>query len=203
MSFIIDHLSDIESFVPTLQGRLDRSRIAVAGHSLGGHTATIILSATLADPDTGITHSLPDSRIKAGIVIAAPGNGGSNLSDFAYENYRSLRQPSFAEMKTKALVVVGDQDVSPYLSKRGADWRADPYKHSPGPKDLLTLVGGEHGLGGIAGYDAKETTDESPLMVAVVQRMMLAWTRGALGEESEAWGEACKCFGGARGSGEC
>jgi hypothetical protein len=24
-----------------------------------------------------------------------------------------------------------------------------------------------------------------------------------LGEESVAWGEACKCFGGARGSGEC
>jgi hypothetical protein len=122
--------------------------------------------------------------------------GGSDLSDFAYENYRSLRHPSFAEMKTRALVVVGDQDVSPYLSKRGADWRADPDKHSPGPKDLLTLVGGEHGLGGIAGYDAKETTDESPLMVAVVQRMTVAWLRGALGEESEAWGEACNALEG-------
>jgi hypothetical protein len=131
--------------------------------------------------------------------------GGSDLSDFAYENYRSLRHPSFAEMKTRALVVVGDQDVSPYLSKRGADWRADPDKHSPGPKDLLTLVGGEHGLGGIAGYDAKETMDESPLMVAVVQRMTVAWLRGALGEESEAWGEACKALEGLWGVGsvEC
>jgi predicted dienelactone hydrolase len=53
MSFIIDHLSDIESMVPTLQARLDRTRIAVAGrHSLGGHTATILLGATLTDPDT-------------------------------------------------------------------------------------------------------------------------------------------------------
>jgi hypothetical protein len=102
-------------------------------------------------------------------------------------------------MKTKALVVVGDQDVSPYLSKRGADWRANPCKHSPGPKDLLTLVGGEHGLGGIAGYDAKETTDKSPLMVAVVQRMTVAWLRGALGEESEAWGRRVRLW---RGSGE-
>jgi hypothetical protein len=196
MSFIIDHLSDIESLVPTLRGRLDPSRIAVAGHSLGGHTATILLGATLTDSDTGITHSLLDPRIKAGIVIAAPGNGGSDLSDFAYENYRSLRHPSFAEMKTKALVVVGDQDVSPYLSKRGADWRADSYTHSPGPKDLLTLVGGEHGLGGIAGHDAKETTDESPLMVAVVQRMTMAWLKGAFGEGSEAWGDACKALKG-------
>jgi dienelactone hydrolase len=200
MSFIIDHLSDIESMVPTLQGRLDRSRIAVAGQSLGGHTATILLGATLTDPDTGITHSLVDPRIKAGIVIAAPGNGGSDLSDFAYENYRSLSHPSFAEMKTKALVVVGNQDASPYLSKRGADWRADPfpYTYSPGPKDLLTLIGGEHGLGGIAGYDAKETTDESPLVVAVVQRMTVAWLRGALGEESKAWGRRVRLWRGSR-----
>jgi hypothetical protein len=99
-------------------------------------------------------------------------------------------------METKALVIGGDQDVSPYLSKRGADWRADPYKHSSGPKDLLTLVGGEHGLEGIAGYDAKEMMDESPLMVAVVQRMTVAWLRGALGEESEAWGKACKALEG-------
>lgn len=201
MSFIIDHLDAIESQVPTLQGRLDRSRIAVAGHSLGGQTATILLGATLTDPDSGEIYSLRDPRIKAGIVIAAPGNGGKDLSTFAYENYTCLRHPSFAEMKTKALVVVGDKDAMPYLTTRGADWRADPYVHAPGPKDLLTLVGGEHGLGGIAGFDAKETTDESPEMVAVVQRMTVAWLKTALGESGEAWGEACKALEGLKGLG--
>jgi hypothetical protein len=57
---------------------------------------------------------------------------------------------------------VGDKDDFQYLTKRGADWRADSYTHTPGPKDLLTVVGGEHWLGGISGYDAAETTDESP-----------------------------------------
>jgi hypothetical protein len=158
------------------------------------------LGATLTDPDSGIVYSLPDPRIKAGIVIAAPGNGGSDLSTFAYENYTCLRHPSFAEMKTKALVVAGDQDASPYLSKRGADWRVDPYTHSPGPKDLLILVGGEHGLG-ISGYDVKETTDESPQMVAVVQRMTVTWLRSALREGGEVWGEACKGLEGLGGWG--
>jgi predicted dienelactone hydrolase len=194
MKFILDHLDDIESSVPTLQGRLDRSSIAVAGHSLGGQTATLLLGATLTDPDSGIVYSFPDPRIKAGIVIAAPGNGGADLSTFAYENYTCLRHPSFTEMKTKALVIAGDQDASPYLSKRGADWRVDPYTHSPGPKDLLILVGGEHGLGGISGYDAKETTDESPQVVAVVQRMTVAWLRSTFGEGGEVWGEACKAL---------
>jgi predicted dienelactone hydrolase len=194
MSFILDHLDTIESHVPTLQGRLDKTRIAVAGHSLGGQTATILLGATLTDPDSEEVYSLSDPRIKAGIVIAAPGNGGKDLSTFAYENYACLRHPSFAEMKTKALVVVGDKDASPYLSTRGADWRADPYEYSPGPKDLLTLVGGEHGLGGIAGYDAKETTDESPVMLAIVQRMTVAWLKSALGGGGEAWDEARKAL---------
>jgi pimeloyl-ACP methyl ester carboxylesterase len=201
MKFILDHLDDVESLVPTLQGRLDRSHIAIAGHSLGGQTATLLLGATLTDPDSGTVYPLPDPRIKAGIVIAAPGNGGSNLSTFAYENYTCLRHPSFAEMKTKVLVVAGDQDESPYLSKRSAGWRVDPYTHSPGPKDLLMLVGGEHGLGGISGYDANETTDESPQTVAVVQRMTVAWLRSALGEGGEAWGEACKALEGLGGVG--
>ena len=66
-------------------------------------------------------------------------------------------------MKTPALVVIGDEDVSPHLAVRDADWQADPYFHSPGPKSLLTLYGGKHGLGDISGYDVAETTDESPI----------------------------------------
>jgi hypothetical protein len=63
----------------------------------------------------------------------------------------SHRHPSFAEMKTRAPVVAGDKDASPYLSTRGADWRADPYEHSPGPKDLLALAGESMGWGVLRG----------------------------------------------------
>ena len=37
-----------------------------------------------------------------------------------------------------------------------------PYRLSIGPKCLLTVLNREHGLGGISGYDAAETPDESP-----------------------------------------
>lgn len=83
-------------------------------------------------------------------------------------------------MKTPALVVVGDNDISLHFTERGADWHADPYFWSEGKKSLLILFGGEHGLGGIAGWDAGETTDESVEMVEMVRRMTVAYLRSCI-----------------------
>lgn len=74
-------------------------------------------------------------------------------------------------MTTPTLVVVGDNDVSPHLTVRGADWHADPYYYGTGPKCLVAAFGAGHGLGGLAGYDVAETDDESPERVAAVQRL--------------------------------
>ena len=68
------------------------------------------------------------------------------------------------------------------------------YRLSNGPKSLLSLVDGEHGLGGISGYDAAERTDESPERVAVVQRLTWAFLRNALDPNDAAWSAACTAF---------
>ena len=189
MKRILDGLDAIEATVPAITGRLDRSRVAVAGHSMGGHTAGMLLGAQLTDED-GTRVDLAEPRIKAGVLLTPPGNGGADLGGFAVD-IPFFRHPSFAEMTTPTLVVVGDKDVSPHLTVRSADWHADPYRLSPGPKCLLTILGGEHILGGVSGYDAKETTDESPERVAVVQRLTWAYLRTALYPEDSAWSVAC------------
>jgi len=205
MTHIIDQLDAIEVAAPHLAGRLDRGRIAVAGHSMGGHTASMLLGAQLTDPDTGVVLNLIEPRIKAGLLLAAPGNGGADLSAYAAEHYTFFRHIGFAGMTTPALVIAGDADVSPHLTVRGADWHADPYALSPGSKCLLTLAGAGHGLGGIAGYDASETTDESPEMVAAVQRLSWAYLRSALYPADTAWPAACAALAGleALGRVEC
>jgi pimeloyl-ACP methyl ester carboxylesterase len=191
MKHIIDQLDFIEASVPMLGGRLDKTRIAVAGHSMGGHTASLLLGMRLVDPNDGREVNLIEPRIKAGVLLAAPGSGGSDLSAFAAENYKVFLKPSFAEMATPALVVAGDKDVSSHLTIRGSDWHADPYFLSTGPKALLTLFGGEHGLGGISGYDAAETTDEDTERAAAVQRLSWAYLRTALYPQDKAWPTAC------------
>ena len=190
MKCILDRLDDIEASFPEIQGRLDRSRVAVVGHSMGGHTAGMLLGAQLTDED-GMKVDLAEPRIKAGVLLTPPGNGGADLSAYAAEHYSFFLHPSFAEMTTPTLVVVGDIDVSPHLTVRGADWHADPYSLSTGPKSLLTLFGGGHGLGGVSGYDVAETTDESPERVAAVQRLTWAYLRTTLYPGDPAWSAAC------------
>jgi predicted dienelactone hydrolase len=187
MTRVLDQLGTLEESVPQLSGRLDRNRVAVAGHSMGGHTASLLLGARLTDPDDGTEVNLTEPRIKAGVLLAAPGRGGDALSESAAENLPFFRTTDFSGMTTPTLVVAGDEDDSAHLTVRGPEWHTDPYVLSPGPKSLLTLFGAEHGLGGIAGYDVAETTDEDPGRVAAVQRLTWAYLRGELHPGDSVW----------------
>jgi predicted dienelactone hydrolase len=187
MTRILDRLDVIEAAVPQLLGRLDRDKVAVAGHSMGGHTASLLLGARLTDPDDGTEVDLAEPRIKAGVLLAAPGRGGDAVTEFVAENYSFFSTMDFSKMTTPTLVVAGDKDASTHLTVRGPDWHADPYFLSPGPKSLLTLFDAEHGLGGVSGYDVAETTDENPERVAAVQRLTWAYLRTELHPGDSAW----------------
>jgi predicted dienelactone hydrolase len=63
MKHILDQLDLIEDAVPGLKGRLDRSRIAAAGHSFGAQTAGVLLGARVIGPEGSLGEDLSDSRI--------------------------------------------------------------------------------------------------------------------------------------------
>ncbi|KAB8188202.1 chlorophyllase [Microbispora catharanthi] len=182
---VLDGLEFVEAAVPGLGGRLDRSRVAVAGHSWGAQTASMLLGARVLDSAGEPGEDMSDPRIKAGVLLALPGTGGADLTSFAAEHFPFMN-PGFAEMTTPALVVAGDRDQS-LLSVRGPDWFTDAYFLSPGGKSLLTLFGAEHSLGGISGYNVTETTDENPERVALVRRLTWAYLRTALGLGDSTW----------------
>ncbi|PSL03131.1 chlorophyllase-like protein [Haloactinopolyspora alba] len=193
MKRVLDELDVLEAAVPGLGGRLDRSRIAAAGHSFGGQTAGILLGMRVLDPESGTSADLSDSRVKAGLLLATAGSGGDHLTPYATENFPWLKAPDFADMTTPALVIAGDRDELP-LTVRGPGWITEPYFLSPGDKSLLTVFGAEHSLGGIAGYDVKETTDEDPGRVSMIQRLTWAYLRHVLDIEDLGWSAARKAL---------
>ena len=185
MSFIIDHLDEIETAVPGLAGRIDRNRIAAVGHSLGGHTVAMLAGMRVRDPESGEDVDLSEPRIKAAVLFSPPGSGNGVSATIA-ERYPALVNSDFSFMTTPCLVVTGDKDINPMFSER-ADWRADAYRLAPAPKSLLTVRDAGHIFGGISGYDAAETSDESPERVAAIQRITWAYLRTALYPDDPAW----------------
>ncbi|WP_327419053.1 alpha/beta hydrolase family protein [Streptomyces sp. NBC_01233] len=181
---VLDGLDGLAASVPGLAGRLDRSRIAVAGHSWGAQTASTLLGARVLDSDGVPGEDMSDPRVTAGVLLALPGLG-DDLTPFAAENLPFMK-PSFDTMATPALIVAGDRDDSA-LSTRGPEWFTDAYAYSPGSKSLLTLFAAEHSLGGIPGYEVAETTDESPARVALIQRLTTAFLRSALYPGDTGW----------------
>lgn len=190
MHHILDHLDEIEAAVPGLSGRLDRDRIAVAGHSLGGGTASLLLGMRVLDPDDDAETDLSDPRVKAGVIIAAPGVGDEHLAPWARDNYPMMKYIDFSTMMGTALVIAGDKDLNVHFSDR-LSYRWDAYALSPGTnKTLLTFFGAEHMFGGISGYDAVECTDENPERVATLRAMVWAYLRSTLYPGETAWSDA-------------
>lgn len=191
MSTILDRLDEIEDAAPAFKGRLNREKVAIVGHSMGGQTAGMLLGARLTDPKdpTAQDVNMLEPRIKAGLILTAPGNGGDSLSEMAAANY-TFFNPDFSHMTTRSLVVVGSDDASAHLTVRGPSWHEDPYHYSPGAEALMTVLGGKHGLGGISGYDARETDDEDPERLEIVLRMTWAYLRSALDGDDRAWTDA-------------
>ncbi len=179
MRAILDQLAEIERQAPVVAGRLDHNQIAVAGHSFGGFICGLLLGARLQDED------FSDPRIRAGILLAAPGRGGADLTP---ENARRFPffDVDFSGISTPTLVVCGADD-DPHFTPRGPEWHADPFHDAPGADALLMINGVGHGLGGIAGWDARETETEDPNALEATRRLTLAWLRNTLASEPAAW----------------
>lgn len=72
MTRVLDQLDAIEAAVPQLLGRLDRSKVAVAGHSMGGHTASLLLGTRLTDPDDGTEVDLTEPGSRRACCLPRP-----------------------------------------------------------------------------------------------------------------------------------
>ena len=191
--FILDNLGQILATVPGLENRADKSQVSAIGHSLGALTVGMLAGAEVTDKTTGETINMPDSRLKARVMIGAPGSPDGLNGDFALTNYPILKGINFKSMSLPALVIYGDKDINLNFSDV-ENWRADAYHDGPGSKSLLTVFGAEHIYGGVSGWDVAETSDESPERVAFVCESILAYIRSAMDSSDNSWEQLQKDF---------
>ncbi len=198
MIFILDHLDEIISAVPGLNGRANQAKVVAVGHSMGGHTVGMLAGMEVTDPLTGKVINLMEPRIKASVMIGAPG-GPEGLNGPARQLYPVFATTNFGAMTAPTLIVNGDKDVNLNFSDVD-NWRADGYYDSPGPKELLTVFGAEHIFGGISGYDALETSDENPERVAFVRESILAYLQSVLDPNDSSWDQLKERLNGTDGA---
>ncbi|ETX26954.1 alpha/beta hydrolase family protein [Roseivivax isoporae] len=182
MRAMLDRIDEVERQAPAIAGRLDHGRVAVAGHSFGGQTVSLLLGGRLDGED------FSDRRIGAGILLAAPGRGGADLTPEHAARFPFF-DVDFSFIDLPMLVVCGAED-DPHFTQRGPEWHADAFHDAPGADALLTIQGVGHGLGGIAGLDARETEIEAPDALEATRRLTLAWLRSHFAIEPEAWMKA-------------
>jgi dienelactone hydrolase len=181
---ILDNLDGILVQAGGLDVRIDHDRIAAVGHSWGGQTVGTLLGARVFDAAGVPGEDFSHPAVTAGALIAATGTGDT-LTPFAAEHL-SFMKPDYSTMTTPALVIAGGKDQSA-MSTRGPDWFTDAYHLSPAPKSLLTITEGEHTLGGVAGEQVAETTDEDPALVALVADAISAYLLDTFKLDGTAW----------------
>ena len=183
MKAILDQLAEIERQAPAVAGRMDHARIGAVGHSFGGHTVGLLLGAQVDGED------FSDPRISAGVLLTTPGRGGKDMTPESAARFPFF-DVDFSTLSIRSLVVCGDMD-NPHFTMRGPDWHADAFHDAPGAKAMLMMRGVGHGLGGIAGLDAKETETEAPDVLEATRRLTLAWLQTSHGADEGAWPRAC------------
>ncbi|MBI5863673.1 MAG: hypothetical protein HZB38_04020 [Planctomycetes bacterium] len=180
---ILDSLDKIEDKRPELKigdkGRIDRNRIAIAGHSAGAYTAQVALGAKVRLPRHGAAlFSIGDDRIKAAVIIS--GQGLTN---------KSLSAESWKDIKKPMLVFAGSLDVVS-ISNETPESRRHPFEYAaPGEKYLVYIDGATHGSyqgRGLSSLLGEEPTTDVKLITDTVASATLAFLDSTLGADSKA-----------------
>jgi predicted dienelactone hydrolase len=149
IKLILDSFGMLQQKYPELQGKMDTSRIGVAGHSYGAFTTMLLTGATTSK----LNSSLADPRIKAAIAMSPQGIG---------DQY-ALTPDSWANVKLPIMYMTGSLDRG-IVNHDDPAWRHDPFQYSPaGNKYFISFEGARHitFAGGLGMFEEIQMTGPS------------------------------------------
>jgi len=129
--FLISSIKEIEHQIPAIKGKIDRKRIGMSGHSMGGGTALLIAGATAALPGTQ-PRAFRDDHVRAAVAMSPPGPGRAAFVDHSWD-----------QIGIPIMTMSGTRDRG--VGGEPPEWRTQPYKHMPpGDKYQVTVNGANH-----------------------------------------------------------
>lgn len=164
--YVTRHLDDVETAVPALKGKLDATRLGIAGHSFGAYTTLASAGAKVTLDGKDHDYSVPNAKAFIALSPQGPGKAG-----FSEGSYAAISRP--------VLVITGTKDSgldrSPWTDRKKA------YDGmSPGGKALAVFDGGTH-------MDfARGGSKQSDAIQATVQALSLLWWDAKLKGDAEA-----------------
>ena len=162
IQFVIGELGRRVIEGPCNLGRIDPSRIGVAGHSFGAQTVQAIAGQTFP---VAIEPPLYDPRVRAavGLSPSPPLTGSPELA--------------FASVRIPFLSITGTADAVPFVTPITALQRQQPFRlMPPGEKYLLVLNGGTHEM--FAGQSFRTMLNGEPpphIRDAVIEATLAFW----------------------------
>jgi hypothetical protein len=139
LSFVLDSLDQVEARAG-LEGRLERGRAAVAGHSFGGMIAMIKSGLRLKTGEYRYPGDSADPRFVAAAIMSGVGP----MDQMADDAFDGLTRPLMASGGTLDEGNIGSGEIFPW------QWRMSAYSLAPpGDKFEVVLDRGDHYLGGL------------------------------------------------------
>lgn len=130
LTLILDSLDKLEKDFPELQGKIDRAKIGVGGHSYGAFTAMLLGGLKTFPGGT----SYADPRVKA--ILAISPQGPAERFGITNESFSTLKLPVF--------YLTGTEDKG-IAESETPEWRQEAFKLSPdGDKWMIVIEGARH-----------------------------------------------------------
>ncbi len=144
---ILDSFNTLEEKYPELKGKLDRNRIAVAGHSYGAMVAMLI--AGVEPVQDGKAMHLGDSRVKAVIAMSPQGVSAT----------RGLSAESFHGVKIPIMYMTGTNDRGA-LDGETPEWRRSGFENTPAGDKYFVLIAGANHFSFAGGFTLPSMQDD-------------------------------------------
>ena len=177
MTFVLDNLDQIEGQNPSLKGKLNRSKIIAAGHSIGTQVVLVNTGQRIRNPTNNYVTESNEERFMAAVMLSDPGK----MALMPDDAWKGGLTPTFLSTGPEDYGLMGD-------GRRDAEYQNEILTlpdEPTGDKYLLLIERGDHYFGGLIHRDVNKVPDYEGL--AVFNAASLAFMDAHARDEESAW----------------